>query len=175
MKILHNRTILITTLFIFISVLTVLIYFINEQDNFSLVHPLTKVAELSLSPNQMSLSSNQVFTVAIKLNTHDEEINTVTANLSYPADLLELLELDTQNSFATIWFEKETTIPGSVKITGSLPTPGFKGQATFALLEFKTKKQGEARVNFTTSAAVFRDRDSLNILGQTAEGVYLIQ
>lgn len=175
MKMFRNRTILISTLLIFVIVFLGIIFAVSRPNNFFLLRTLTQVAELSLFPKQMSLLPDQIFVVAINVDTHAEEINTVTANLSYPQELLELLEIDTKDSFATIWFEKESSLPGLVKLTGSLPTPGFSGQATFARLKFKTKQKGDAQVNFLAETAIFRDRDSLNILGQTQGGKYLIQ
>lgn len=125
------------------------------------------VATLQIVPSQQSVIVGDEVELAIRLNTKEQAVNTVTTNLSYPAEILELTNLSLQDSFAKIWFEKETGVPGQVHLTGSLPTPGFSGQASFAKLTFRAKEKGEAKIEFSSNTAVFRNLDSVNILGQT--------
>ncbi|MBM4401643.1 MAG: hypothetical protein FJ044_00145 [Candidatus Cloacimonetes bacterium] len=133
------------------------------------------VATLNIIPNQQSLSAGEEVELIIAVDTNGEAVNTVTANLSYPTDILEFVNLNLQDSFAKIWFEKKTSLPGEIRLTGSLPTPGFAGQGAFAKLTFRAKEKGKAQIAFTSNSAVFRNLDSLNILGQTENGLVEVE
>lgn len=125
------------------------------------------VAILQIIPRQQSAVVNDEVELVIKVDTGEQAVNTVTADIIYPADILELTNIFLQESFAKIWFEKKTNVPGEVRLTGSLPTPGFSGQGTFAQLTFRAKEIGSAQISFSPKSAIFRNLDSVNILGQT--------
>ena len=133
------------------------------------------VATVRIVPYQQSVVVGEEVEFSIEVDTGGEAVNTVTTNFSYPVETLELTELSLQDSFAKIWFEKETIVPGEVYLTGSLPTPGFYGKGIFAKLTFRAKANGEAQINFNQSSAVFRNLDSVNILGNTENGVVQVR
>ncbi len=165
-------------LFVSILLLFLLItaggYFLFQKTNTFQSTAIT-VATAKIIPNQQSVIVNDEVELTITVDTKEQAVNTVTADITYPAEILELTSLNLQDSFAKIWFEKETTAPGQVRLTGSLPTPGFTGKASFATLTFRAKEKGEAKIEFSKNSAVFRNLDSVNILGQTENSLINIR
>ncbi len=133
-------------------------------------------ATLSLSPITKSVTNGQTFSVEIRVDTGNESINTVTANLTYPTDKLRAQSVDTSGSFITIWFENNiATASGEIRLTGSLPTPGTSGTSLlFATINFVSLNTGTANVEFANSSAVYRNSDNSDILGSTQNGTYTI-
>lgn len=132
-------------------------------------------ATLSLSPATKTVTNGSTFSAEVRVNTGGEAINTVTANLSYPSTNLKVQSIDTSGSFATIWFELDFSTSGSIKLTGSLPTPGTTGSnLLFATINFLAQNEGTAQVSFDASSATYRNSDSSNILGTKTGAIYTI-
>lgn len=137
-------------------------------------------ATLSLVPNTLTVAVNQTFNVEIRVNSGGENINTVTANLTYPADKIKVAKIDTANSFATIWFESSINQQtGKIKLTGSLPSPGTSGtNLLLATLNLQALAQTTAgnpgALSFDNTSAIYRNSDNTNILSSTSSGQYTI-
>lgn len=137
-------------------------------------------ATLTLVPNTLTVGVNQSFNVEIRVNSGGENINTVTANLTYPFDKIKVSKIDTANSFVTIWFENSfNQQTGKIKLTGSLPSPGTSGtNLLLATINFEALAQtttaNPASVSFDNTSAIYRNSDNTNILSSTAGGQYTI-
>lgn len=131
------------------------------------VEPVTTAvpAQLKLTAPPTA-ASTQTLRVSVNLDTKGQAVNTVTADFAYPRELLELEEIQVQDSFVRIWFDKRAQ-DGKVLLTGALPSPGFAGQSEVASVVFKALQEGTAELTFDANAAVFENGTSHNILGRS--------
>lgn len=165
---------------LFVSVLLLFLliaagsYFLSQRTN-TFQSTAIAVATVKIVPYKQSVVVGEEVELLVKVDTGGEAVNTVTANFSYPIETLELINLSLHDSFAKIWFEKETIVPGEIRLTGSLPTPGFSGNETFAKITFRAKTKGEVQISLNPDSAVFRNLDSVNILGDIEGSVVEIK
>lgn len=171
---LNKNDFLILGVSLALAILIPLIVYLNKKPTKTLTTEAAFLpAKMTLIPSRKDLEVGETLEILINLSSQDP-INTVTANLTYSENLLAIEKIDTSISFATIWFEKNTENPGKINLTASLPTPGFSGEGTLAKLILKTLKGGEAQINFSPTSAVFRNKDSVNILGSSINAAFLI-
>lgn len=111
-----------------------------------------------------TVAPTETLRVLVNLDTKGAHINTVTADFVYPTELLELQEIQVQDSFVKIWFDKRTQ-DGKILLTGALPSPGFTGQGQIATIFFKVLQEGVAELAFSSNVAVFENGANENILG----------
>lgn len=115
--------------------------------------PITvSAAVLYMDPSEATLGPGDTFTVALKLDTGANCINTVEANISFPQDKLKLVDFITGDSIINIWIDKpneqnmeETNKKGMIYLAGGIPggfcgripgDPGFSniiGEAVFQI------------------------------------------
>ncbi|OGY24525.1 MAG: hypothetical protein A2Y57_01345 [Candidatus Woykebacteria bacterium RBG_13_40_7b] len=129
-------------------------------------------ASLSFSPASGSFAKDSTLTVSVIANTGGENVNSIQAYFSYPADKLQFLSIGTEGSPLSMFWEK-LEAGGVVKIAGSLPTPGFSGSKSIATVTFKVKvDSGSGALSFTNDSVVLRDSDSANILSGKSGGSF---
>jgi hypothetical protein len=130
-------------------------------------------ATLYLSPASKSVKVNQSFTVAIRVNTGGDKVNTVQANVSYPTDKLNYVSV----SYSASSFEikaQESVSGGLIKIARGTLSP-VKGDKLIATLTFKASKTGTAKVNFAAKSKVVDSDTNTPITPlSTAGGTYTI-
>lgn len=133
------------------------------------------LVRLFLDPAARSLAAGQEFEVTVKIESQDRAINAVEAVLDYPADWLKIARLDSDNSFVKIWVERPAFQDrGRLRLSGGLPTPGFKGAGEIIRLRFKALKTGDPVVNFISGSALANDGNGTNILDELQGGHYTI-
>jgi hypothetical protein len=110
-------------------------------------------------PTQSQHVVGEVFPLAIELEGINSSINAVQADLSFDPDLLEVREISTEHSFATIFVEKIIDNEhGFARLSGGLPNPGFSGEmGTFGTIYFAAKKTGVVEVTYLPSSMVLRN------------------
>jgi len=132
---------------------------------------------ISLSPSAGTYGLDQTFQVSIMLDTNGEAVNAVQADLSFPADKLEVTGLDYRTgAFLLLVLDHSyDNAAGQVHVAGGLPSPGFTGTAgRVATVTFKTKAAGTANVTLDATSAVLRNADSVNILTGRQPGQFTI-
>lgn len=128
-------------------------------------------------PNKRQYIQGDIFNFKIELKDLNEPINTVQADISFDPNLLEVVDVSTAESFATIFVQKEIdNKQGYIRLTGGIPNPGFfEKSAIFSSIIFKAKSPGVAEVNFLPSSMVLaNDGKGTNILKDLASASYLI-
>ncbi len=132
---------------------------------------------LSLSLSTGAYGVGQTFQVGIMLNTNGEAINAVQADLSFPADKLEVTSLDytTGGFLALVLDHTYDNTTGRVRLGGGIWSPGFTGAAGLvATLTFRTRAGGSAAVVFDATCAVLRNADNVNVLTGTLPAQFTI-
>lgn len=138
--------------------------------------PTTKAAgsTLSFSPTQGEYFVDSTFDVAFVVNTGDQPINTVEANIKFPPDKLQVVSLS--KSFIEIWVAPPSfsNTKGTIELIGGLPTPGITTSAGVVITAtFRVKSAGQATLQYESSSKVLaNDGNGTNILTSRSNGVY---
>lgn len=160
----------------FISLLTVLLFLLFWPQRQPNLKPTEPPAKLSLLTSDSHLTLNQEFVVPIVVTDLSQTINTITANLFYPAELLAVSKIDSVDSPFEVWFEKQILPEQNlIRLTASAKPPGVNRDSIFAKVIFKAKAQGSGEVRFEETSKVFRYKDAINILGETRSLPFWIQ
>lgn len=75
-----------------------------------------------------------------------------------------------QNGFIRNWVEQTyDNAQGTISLVGGVPNPGYKSDISqesklMATITFRAKAQGEGKIEFDGSSAIYSDSDNLNIL-----------
>lgn len=120
----------------------------------------------------------EIFPMKIEVSGVARPINAVQSDISFDPLLLEVVDINTKNSFANIFVQKEiNNTMGYARISGGLPNPGFNGEnGIFATVLFKAKKTGVVEVKFLPSSLVLaNDKTGTNVLKDFATASYLIK
>jgi len=105
--------------------------------------------------------------VSVKLDTRGYIVNAVQANLKFDPKDLEVVSIDSGQSFCKFYPEKKyDNDKGLVKIACGSPYPGFKGESTIVTVEFKTK-------SFTTTMLSV-EKESM-VLANDGKGTNLLE
>lgn len=140
--------------------------------------PVLAAASLSLSPSTLTKAVGSSFDVTVKVNTGGQAVNTVKAYLEFDASKLKVSKINTDQSFANVWAEKEhDNVLGRIRLVGGCQTPGFNGSAgNFAVVSFEALAAGSAKVDFMEESKVRLNSDSSDILSLTSStnGTYTI-
>ncbi|NMB92187.1 MAG: hypothetical protein GYA31_00995 [Parcubacteria group bacterium] len=135
-------------------------------------------ATLSLSPSSGSYSVGQTFTVTIYVASTDQAMNAVSASISFPSDLLQVVSLSKTSSIITNWVQEPSfsNNNGTITLEGIVLNPGYQGSSGRILsISFKAKSRGTANVTFTSSSVLANDGLGTNILKSITNGQYLIK
>lgn len=130
----------------------------------------TLATSLDGGPNFVPLG--QKVRVSVFARSDVDAANLFAAKLKFPANILEVEEIITQESSNVIknWVEKiSDNKAGTISLVGGVPAPGYKttvGQPTGKVAEivFGTKAVGDAYVDFDEGTAIYRNSDNSNIL-----------
>lgn len=114
-----------------------------------------------------------IITTHIYLNTSGASVNGVTADFTYPSDLLEVTELSTDNMLFIDYIENDYSQTGIVYIS-CYSIEGINGEGNIATVKFKTLQSGEAVLKFTDDILVLEAENSENILSEAKTGTYTI-
>ena len=124
---------------------------------------------LYLSPASKTVNVGSNFTIAIRIDSNEININAVQANLSYPTGKLDFVSIDTSTSAFNVPMQ-ETGGGGSVKIARMVIPNSIKGDKLVANVTFKAKSAGTATVSFVSGTVVVKDADGAPELTTTKNG-----
>ena len=141
--------------------------------------PVYAAATLSLSPATSTVTINDTFPVAIRVNTGGDPVIAVQANLTYDSSKLECVSISNDGSAFGIEAQNFGA-GGQVKIARGVTggQPPVTGDVLVATVTFKAKvSSGSTTVNFTDGCAVIKpaprgSTDVVNILSGTTGGTY---
>ena len=117
---------------------------------FCVVFPsIAQAAILYLEPSKGNYSQGETFIEEIKLDTEREDINAVEVELTYPKDILEIVDFSDGGSILKLWVERPNINPqqtannkqqGIISFAGGIPN-GFRGEGLLGKVVFKVKSQ----------------------------------
>lgn len=120
----------------------------------------------------------EIFPIDLNINSNGVSINAVQTDIAFNPDKIEIVKLSLEESFAQIFIQKEiNNEDGYLRVTGGLPSPGFKGDnGHFATVYFKSKEAGLFDIQFLPSSLVLEnDGNGTNVLKTYPKTSYLIK
>ncbi len=117
----------------------------------------TEAATLSIVPRSDEYSLGETFVLELRLNSEQEVINAVQATITYPADMLKVVEVSKGGSFLTLWAEEPSyeESAGVISLTGGIPDGSFVVDGLVASVTFKAMVPGGIEISFDeTSSSV---------------------
>lgn len=104
--------------------------------------------------------------VPVRLSTGPgESANAVSASISYPPQLLELVSISKAGSIISLWAEEPSYTRGGARLEGVILNPGYSGSAgTVVTLVFRVQGAGPATVSFADAAVLANDGKGTPIL-----------
>jgi len=133
-------------------------------------------ADLFLMPQSQTVYKEDTFIAEIRLDTGEEEVNALEANLEFSPELLEVLDISKGGSILSLWPIEPffSNSAGKISLTGGIPG-GFKGQGMIAQITFRVKELGKAIINFwDTSQVLLNDGKGTPANLNLSEGSYEI-
>jgi hypothetical protein len=119
-------------------------------------------AKLYIKSSNSNISSGSSVTFEVWVDTANQPVNAVQANLTYPADKFDFNSIDTKGSAFEI---QALSKGGDGNISIARGHVGdVKGQALIAKVVLVAKAKGDARIDFSTGSAVVRSTDHVDIL-----------
>ena len=117
-------------------------------------------ARLYLEPANGQYHRGDTFIAEVKLDTESEEINTAQVNLTFPQNLLEVVDFSEGNSILTLWPEEPSfsNQNGQISFSGGVPngyqgTDGLLGKIIFRVVS-RSVSRGFAEVVFQDDSQV---------------------
>src|SRR3989338_5530897 len=102
-------------------------------------------AEIRVDGKNREIKTGEQFTATIFLNT-EESINALEGQLAFPADVLELVEIQSGNSIVIFWIDKPKVEADKIFFSGIIPG-GFTGENGLILsVLFQAKKPGAGSI-----------------------------
>jgi len=137
---------------------------------------VASAADLFLMPQSQTVYKEDTFIAEIRLDTGEEEVNALEANLEFSPELLEVLDISKGGSILSLWPIEPffSNSAGKISLTGGIPG-GFKGQGIIAQITFRVKELGKAIINFgDTSQVLLNDGKGTPANLNLSEGSYEI-
>ncbi|MDP2702661.1 MAG: cohesin domain-containing protein, partial [Candidatus Rokubacteria bacterium] len=130
-------------------------------------------ATLYLSPASGSVSKGSILTISVRENSGNEPVNSVQANLSYPANLLDFVSISSSSAWGVV--AQNSGGGGSVQIArGALPA--VSGDQLVASVRFKAKTDsGTASINFASGSAVVSANSNTDVKSGERGGNYTLK
>lgn len=133
-------------------------------------------ASLFFSPNKGEYLVNNTFDVGLLVNTGDQAINAIETTVTFPADLLQVVNPVVSNSFIEFWIAGPTysNTEGKLTLQGGLPSPGVSTTSgVITTIQFRAKAAGKATLKYESSSKILaNDGQGTNILTARAPATF---
>lgn len=134
-------------------------------------------AELYLSPSSGSFLVGSTFSVSVFLNTEENEINVVWAEIKFPPEILQVTSPTAGTSFITEWIvpPNYSNERGIISFRGGVPGGISTSAGLVSSITFRGVSSGIAKVEFREGSQVLlADGKGTDILTTTINGEYHI-
>lgn len=172
------RSVIFNALIILIiSLGSFMVVFIEGKllDHFGVI-PVEKTISLAI-PSEGQYYVDEIFPMKVELSGIQQSINAVQIDFAFDPLLVEIIDITTNDSFATVFIQKQIDNDiGYGRLSGGLPNPGFSDQeGLFGTVWFRAKSPGLAKIDFLSSSLVLaNDGQGNNLLKDIASISYLI-
>jgi hypothetical protein len=128
------------------------------------INPETTPSALFLTP--VKNRENNLIALDLVVEPHLAEINTVSAEISYPTDKISFKELSKNNSFCSFFIEEKVdTAAGKIKISCATPYPGTAETSRVITVYFEGLEKGDAEIKLSSDSLVLaNDGYGTNVL-----------
>ena len=137
-----------------------------------------KAATLYVGPATGNSTAGSTSTVSFYVNTGNQFINVVDADILFPPDKLQVVSPSTGSSFINVWAIQPSysNTEGTMSFRGAVPSPGISTNAgLISTVTFRVKSVGTAAVRFgNKSKVLLNDGLGIDILQQTQSFVYTL-
>ena len=160
-----------------VSLLSIFAIFIEYRVLTSIAQPVSPKTVSFVIPSDSQYRVGEIFPLKIQLAGIEVPINAIQADIGFDKERLEVVEVSTKDSFATVFLQKEMNNElGYARLSGGLPNPGFNAPSgLFGTVYFKAKKAGLAQVYFLdTSLVLANDGKGTNVIKDFSVMSYLI-
>lgn len=166
-----------SVLLLLFSIVSIGIVFGESKLLYMLGFPATQKTVTFSIPTQGQYEVGEAFPFKVEIAGIQTPINTVQVDIGFDPSVLELVDVSTKESFASIFVQKEIDNKvGYLRLTGGLPNPGFADKTgVFTTLHFKGKKPGTVEVKFLpTTLVLANDGRGTNVVKDLASTSFLI-
>lgn len=151
--------------------------FAESKILFNMGFPPTPKTVSFVIPDKNKYRLEEIFPMDIDVSNIKTPINAIQSDLSFEPSKMQVVEVTTDDSLATIFIQKEiNNEAGYVRLSGGLPNPGYtEDHGHFGTVYFQGKSPGLATVEFLPSSMVLaNDGRGTNIIKDLAKISYLI-
>jgi len=159
------------------SLVSLGLIFVESKILFKMGFPPTPKTVSFIIPTKGQYRLGEIFPVKIEITGIKTPINAVQADLGFDSTKLKIEDISTENSFASIFIQKELNNEGGyARLTGGLPNPGFfSDRGIFGTAFFRGKSPGIAKIEFLPSSMVLANNSKgTNVLKDLTSVSYLI-
>ena len=128
---------------------------------------VSEAASLSFSPPSSSHAVGGTFSIGVYVGTSDQAMNAASGVVSFPGDKLEVVSLSKAGSIFSLWPEEPSfsNNAGTVTFEGVVLNPGYIGASgKIITITFRTKKEGQVNMSFSSGFVLANDGSGTNIL-----------
>ncbi len=160
-----------------IFILCAVIVWAEGKIFWQLPFPLKRKTVQFTLPARNTFRIGEIFPMKIEIEGIEDPINLVRADILFENRVLEIVDFNTEDSFANILVQKEIDNDhGFARLVGGIPNPGFmKKSGIFGTVLFKGKSSGLGKVEFLSSSLVLaNDGRATNLLKGVSETAFVI-
>lgn len=172
-----HHSLLNAGLVLFFSFVSLALVFAESKILYKMGFPPTPKTVSFVIPPKGQYRLGEMFPLKIEIAGIKVPVNAVQADLGFNPERLEIIDISTQDSFASIFVQEEINNEvGFGRLTGGLPNPGFfSDRGIFGTVFFKGKNAGVTRIEFLPSSLVLaNDGRGTNVLKELVSVSYLI-
>jgi len=130
--------------------------FITSVLFFCIAHNASAV-ELRFDGGNTEKRLGKSFNIDLFVDSQQEDINALEAEISFSSDTLEIQEVRIGSSIINLWVQEPIVENNIIKFSGIVPG-GYGGDGDFVMsLIFKTKKNGPAHINIDRALSLAND------------------
>ncbi len=143
---------------------------------FFFTHYVT-AANLTISPDTLFVENGKSFVVSFYVNNNETSINAISAQVSYPKDLLRLTSFSKNGSLLQMWSEEPSfsNMVGDAHFEGVILNPGFSAKKGLILTAtFTPLARGVATIRITSGNIYANDGKATDVLSLLGSATYTI-
>lgn len=109
-------------------------------------------------PQSAEYQRSDTFIKTLYIDTESRKINTIESKINFDEDILEAIDIITEDSVVKFWAKTPTISNenGSIEFTGGIPG-GYEGEGVILKIIFKAKKTGSCKLNLSGTKTLLDD------------------
>lgn len=121
-------------------------------------------ADIYLISNKTTVKVGENFSLTIYVDSPDQEMNAVSFDISYPANLVKVNSLSKSGSFISLWVQEPLFSNNEIQGEGVIMNPGFIGKRGKILtINLTALREGKAEFKFLSGYVLANDGYGTNL------------